>query len=76
MKVLISIFQVFLMIMVGLFLIGALEIVSYSTVNKPLAYRYLNDQLEEYEEEFISTGLFKAQHWTIQLTNSPYWLNH
>jgi len=37
MKVLISLFQVFVMVLVVLFSIGVLEVVSYRTVNEPLA---------------------------------------
>ena len=65
MKVLISIFQVFVMVMVVLFSIGALEIVSYRTVNKPLVYSYFHNEFEPSEHEAVSPDFFQMQHWKI-----------
>ena len=65
MKVLISLFQVFVMVLVVLFGIGALEVVSYRTVNKPLAYSYNHNEFEPGEHEAASPDLFQMQHWQI-----------
>jgi hypothetical protein len=67
MKVLSSVFQGFVMVLVVLFSIGALEVVSYRTISKPLAQAYYNDELEIYEHEAISKELFQIEHWKIAL---------
>ena len=66
MKVLTSAFQVFLMVMMGLFAFGAIEVVSYQTLNKPLVSRSINDEFDEYEH-LISKEVFQVEHWTIQV---------
>lgn len=70
MKVLSSVFQVFVMVLVVLFSIGALEVVSYRTINKPLAQAYYNNEFESYEHEAISTDLFQVKHWKIVLASN------
>jgi hypothetical protein len=66
MNVLSSVFQVF--VMVVLFSIGALEMVSNRTVNKPLAWDYYNKEWEIYEHKAVSKELFQEEHWKIVLS--------
>ena len=77
MKVLISVFQVFVMVLVVLFSIGAIEVVSYRTVNIPLARDIMhNPRISEEKLAEIATkiDLFQNQHWSIRF-NRPYWSN-
>jgi len=77
MKVLISLFQVLVMVLVVLFVIGVLEVVSYRTVNKPLALDSLNYPKRWSEkdilQEFDAVDFYHEHHWTIRYTH-PYWL--
>ena len=75
MKALISLFQMFGMVLVVLFSIGALEIVSYRTVNKPLAQDFDSGDLRRSEMLAIgkNMAILQEDHWTIRFTR-PYWL--
>jgi len=72
MKVLISLFQVFVMVLVVLFSIGAIEVVSYRTFNEPLR-KSIRQSFSFRREVALSSDLFHFQHWTIRYTR-PYWL--
>ncbi len=78
MKVLISVFQVFVMVLVVLFSIGTIEVVSYRTVNIPLARDIIhNFFISEVElaKSAMKIDLFQNQQWSIRFINRPYWLN-
>ncbi len=70
MKVLISIFQVLVMVLVVLFVIGVLEVVSYRTVNKPLAQDFISGDLRQSEMIAIQNNMaiLQEEHWTIRVT--------
>lgn len=72
MKVLISVFQVFVMGLVGLFAIGAIEVVSYRTINKPLALELYYDKLEGYELAVLNPKgeIFEEEHWGLRFAQS------
>jgi len=74
MKVLISVFQVGLMVMVVLFSFGILEVVSYRTVNKDLVFtRFLKPNWPESKimREVELMDLYHEKHWTIRFV-SPW----
>jgi len=73
MKGLISVFQVFVMVLVVLFAIGVLEVVSYRTFNEPLAKSIYYSWEPSHMVGAFSSDLFHIQHWTIRFTR-PYWL--
>jgi len=85
MKVLISVFQMFVMVMVVLFSVGILEVVSYYTVNEPLAedrFQISDWEYTHYESRakrkrvlvvVEQKDFYHEQHWTIRYTR-PYWL--
>ena len=68
MKVLISVFQVGLAVMVVLFSIGALEIVSYRTINE---FKWKLDtgiSFPKWAGAQRDFPLYTEEHWTIRVT--------
>lgn len=77
MKVLSSVFQGFVMVLVVLFSLGALEVVSYRTINRPLAqvvFKPFYGDLKDWQIMNKASGVDFLQevHWTIRVTR-PYW---
>lgn len=84
MKVLISVFQGFVMVMVILFSIGAIEVVSYQTINKPVARAFSESEGQRdwwLDSASINSTLKKAssvsllieEHWILRFAR-PDWL--